>query len=82
MIDRLVHYAEIISLKGDSCRLKDKELAPLPEARDRPPALLVSCQTARVNLQPALTRENFLPLLRARLNATKLVTGLKSPRRN
>jgi hypothetical protein len=30
--DRLVHYAEILSLKGDSYRLKDRDLA-------RPPAM-------------------------------------------
>jgi len=28
MIDRLVHHAEILSLKGDSYRLKDRDLAP------------------------------------------------------
>jgi DNA replication protein DnaC len=33
MIDRLVHHAQILSLKGDSYRLKDRELA-------RPPAAL------------------------------------------
>ena len=33
MIDRLVHHAEILSLKGDSYRLRDKELAP-PAPRD------------------------------------------------
>ena len=27
MIDRLVHHAEIIALKGDSYRLKDRDLA-------------------------------------------------------
>jgi hypothetical protein len=27
MIDRLVHHAEILALKGDSCRLKDRDLA-------------------------------------------------------
>jgi DNA replication protein DnaC len=32
MIDRLVHHAEILSLKGDSYRLKDKDVA----ARARP----------------------------------------------
>jgi len=26
MIDRLVHHAEILSLKGDSYRLKDRDL--------------------------------------------------------
>jgi hypothetical protein len=31
MIDRLVHHAEILSLKGDSYRLKDLDL-------NRPPA--------------------------------------------
>jgi hypothetical protein len=27
MIDRLVHDAEIVALKGDSCRLRDRDLA-------------------------------------------------------
>jgi len=32
MIDRLVHHAEIFSLKGDSYRLRDKKLAsPKPK---------------------------------------------------
>jgi DNA replication protein DnaC len=30
MIDRLVHHAELISLKGDSYRLKDHHLGPRP----------------------------------------------------
>jgi len=30
MIDRLVHHAEILSLKGDSFRLRDKDLGSLP----------------------------------------------------
>jgi DNA replication protein DnaC len=34
MIDRLVHHAEILSLKGDSYRLKDRELARPSRARD------------------------------------------------
>ena len=33
MIDRLVHHAEILSLKGDSYRLKDRDLARPPAAR-------------------------------------------------
>ena len=33
MIDRLVHHAEILSLKGDSYRLKDRELARPPRAQ-------------------------------------------------
>jgi DNA replication protein DnaC len=28
MIDRLVHHAELISLNGDSYRLRDKDLGP------------------------------------------------------
>jgi DNA replication protein DnaC len=31
MIDRLIHHAEIVSLKGDSYRLKDRDLGPHPE---------------------------------------------------
>jgi DNA replication protein DnaC len=30
MIDRLVHHAEVISLKGDSYRLKDRDLGRVP----------------------------------------------------
>ena len=30
MIDRLVHHAEAISLKGDSYRLKDRDLGRIP----------------------------------------------------
>jgi DNA replication protein DnaC len=32
MIDRLVHHAEVIALKGDSYRLKDRELGRVPAA--------------------------------------------------
>jgi DNA replication protein DnaC len=32
MIDRLIHHAEILSLKGDSYRLKGRDLAPPPAA--------------------------------------------------
>ena len=30
MIDRLVHHAEILNLKGDSYRLRDKDVATRP----------------------------------------------------
>jgi DNA replication protein DnaC len=32
MIDRLVHHAEVIALKGDSYRLKDRDLGRVPSA--------------------------------------------------
>ncbi|WP_407643693.1 ATP-binding protein [Cumulibacter manganitolerans] len=32
MIDRLVHHAEVIALKGDSYRLKNCELGRVPAA--------------------------------------------------
>jgi DNA replication protein DnaC len=35
MIDRLVHHAEILALKGDSYRLKDRDL-PRPSDRAEP----------------------------------------------
>ena len=35
MIDRLVHHAEILSLKGDSYRLRGKELAAERARPDR-----------------------------------------------
>jgi len=35
MIDRLVHHAEILSLKGDSYRLRDRDLGGRPPAAER-----------------------------------------------
>ena len=35
MIDRLVHHAEIIALKGDSYRLKDRDLGRVPTATSK-----------------------------------------------
>jgi DNA replication protein DnaC len=34
MIDRLVHHAEVISLKGDSYRLKNRDLGRIPTAKN------------------------------------------------
>jgi DNA replication protein DnaC len=36
MIDRLVHHAEVVSLKGDSYRLKDRDLGRVPAATAEP----------------------------------------------
>jgi DNA replication protein DnaC len=33
MIDRLVHHAEVISLKGDSFRLRNRDLGRVPAPR-------------------------------------------------
>lgn len=35
MIDRLVHHAEVVALKGDSYRLKDRDLGRTPPAESR-----------------------------------------------
>lgn len=32
MMDRLVHHAEVVALKGDSYRLKDRDLGRVPAA--------------------------------------------------
>ena len=36
MIDRLVHHAEVIALKGDSYRLKDRDLGRVPATTNTP----------------------------------------------
>jgi len=38
MIDRLVHHAEVIALKGDSYRLKGRDLGrvPAPTSQEEP----------------------------------------------
>ena len=35
MIDRLVHHAEVIGLKGDSYRLKDRDLGRVTPSKER-----------------------------------------------
>ncbi len=60
MIDRLVHHAEILSLKGDSYRLKDHDLGarPAPPPTHRPPpepapaTTRSASPTARLREQP------------------------------
>ena len=55
MIDRLVHHAEILALKGDSYRLKDRDLPARqpPEPRNR---MTDHPRTPRRGPQNALTR--------------------------
>jgi hypothetical protein len=36
MIDRLIHHSEILSLKGDSYRLRGKDLDTRPAASNTP----------------------------------------------
>ena len=50
MIDRLVHHAEVIALKGDSYRLKDRDLGRVPAATNR---RMTINQPQGVNFQPA-----------------------------
>jgi DNA replication protein DnaC len=37
MIDRLVHHADVIALKGDSYRLKNRDLGRIPAAHTEEP---------------------------------------------
>ena len=56
MIDRLVHHAEILALKGDSYRLKDRDLARAPGRKLTP---------ARSRRAPTLLRLGLRPPLRS-----------------
>lgn len=49
MIDRFVHHADVIALKGDSYRLKDRDLGqsrrpPTPTTKDEQPCRGVNFQ--------------------------------------
>jgi DNA replication protein DnaC len=37
MIDRLVHHADVVALKGDSYRLNDRDLGRVPAATTKQP---------------------------------------------
>jgi hypothetical protein len=60
MIDRLVHHAEILALKGDSYRLKDRDLTrPAPPATDRARTTrphTIKNRKQGVSFQPGLDR--------------------------
>ena len=39
LIDRLVHHAHMVTLKGKSYRLRERGIAPAPSRRSTPKAL-------------------------------------------
>jgi hypothetical protein len=59
MIDRLVRHTEVVAMKGDSYRLKDRDLGMVPPTtqRDHDPSEGGSIFTRRrrINIQPPLT---------------------------
>ena len=52
MIDRLVHHAEILALKGDSYRLKDRDLARSRRPKTDPPHGQRAPELLRLGLRP------------------------------
>ena len=90
MIDRLVHHDEILSLKGDSYRLRDKDVATRPAGASRARISPIAPIRAGVvalsgDLQPwRATAELWDPpkrALRARRRATLLCSGSVAARR-
>jgi hypothetical protein len=80
MIDRLVHHAEILALKGDSDRLKERDLARPPAARTpKPPH--DHPRHPRASAQNASTRHHFSPNAPARLRNRTLMAYSPSPDR-
>jgi DNA replication protein DnaC len=69
MIDRLVHHAEILALKGDSYRLKDRDLArpapPPSDARRAPLRLALRARLRAARRGPTPTWPTFRPALPA-----------------
>jgi hypothetical protein len=59
MIDRLVHHADVVALKGDSYRLKNRDLGRVPAAatnESRPARGSVFNRRQGVRFRPSLTR--------------------------
>jgi DNA replication protein DnaC len=74
MIDQLVHHAEIIGLKGDSYRLRDKDLGSPPPQTDRPGRPLRFALRAQLRGRPTRSRwPSFQPA-----KVAKFSTGLDS----
>ncbi len=60
MIDRLVHHAEVIALKGDSYRIKDRDLGRVPGSttEELTPRGSIFNRRKGVNFRPPLTTGN------------------------
>jgi hypothetical protein len=58
MIDRLVHHAAILSLKGDSYRLRDRDLGGRPPARKPETANQPAAPSARRPAERLPTRRS------------------------
>lgn len=65
MIDRLVHHGEILSLKGDSYRLRDKKL-PDHKARSAPATVCVSVNGVISVCSLSFNESRFLPSVHRR----------------
>ena len=59
MIDRLVHHGQVVSLKGDSYRLKDRDLGRVP-AEMAPEARIVPMRRKRTAAGGGVTAASFL----------------------
>jgi hypothetical protein len=68
MIDRLVHHADVIALKGDSYRLKDKDLGRVPAAGRR---TMTTRKTVSFHVSPA----DQISISVDRLLSTSVTTG-------
>jgi hypothetical protein len=79
MIDRLVHHADILSLKGDSYRLTDRDLGPRPARQTAEPPEQTQGRTSRTAADAA-TRPRFpgRPVQNAPQGGTAAGSALRS----
>ena len=87
MIDRLVHHAEVVSMKGDSYRLKDRDLGRVPTDDDcltvDPAGGSIFNRWQGVNFRPVLTEPSTgTRSSRPRTGARKAMDGLFTPASN
>jgi hypothetical protein len=73
MIDRLVHHAEVVALKGDPYRLKNRDLGRVPSTTNDeacPTGGSIFNRRSGVNFRPALTSARRQERLRRGGNAS------------
>ena len=80
LVDRLLHNAEIVSIEGDSYRLKEARERTEQRARQRRGGNRERAGAPPAHLRPATGRD--LPLLAARGGARRVRTDRRSPRQD
>jgi len=84
MVDRLIHHSEILSLKGDSYRLKDRDLGPRPGGESMVTVVVgqvvrVDCRLGGGSAQPSAALGGCFRAAKIAAGAVSVCCGVVRP---